>query len=201
MRKGVGWIFVGLFIMIVPAVVVSGYQTIGPYYKWNYEVHSHILNAYYANSPELMINELTACEQGMRNLGLTQDLYGAWLPWEQTPDIRMDYQYHHLEAIINRTWAVIEWRNETYTKNGTAPETLGDVYNEKMDNLRGFLMEDGWSDWISYRAFFVHQYLWVVIWNDIVVWLVVLLGLGVIIAGLVQMKGGFTRFQRKKISP
>jgi hypothetical protein len=197
MKKGVGWILIGLLILIVPAVVISGYQTIGPSYEWNYEVHSHILNAYYANSPELMISELTACENGMRRLGLTPDLYGAWLPWEKTPDIRMDYQYNHLEAIINRTKAVIEWRNLTYTKNGSAPETLGDVYNEKMDNLRGFLIEDGWSDWISYRAFFINEYLWLVLWDDILCWFVYLLGVVVIIVGVVQLKGGFGRFRKR----
>jgi len=184
-------------ILIVPAVVISGYQTIGPYYEWNYEVHSHMLNAYYANSPELMITELSACENGMRDLGLTPDLFGAWLPWEKTPDIRMDYQYNHLDAIINRTKAVIEWRNLTYTTNGSAPETLGDVYNEKMDNLRGFLVEDGWSDWISYQAFFVNEYLWLVIWDDILCWFVYLLGFAVIIGGIVHMKGGVGRFRKR----
>jgi hypothetical protein len=197
MKKGVGWILIGLLILIVPAVVISGYQTIGPSYEWNYEVHSHILNAYYANSPELMISELTACENGMRRLGLTPDLYGAWLPWEKTPDIRMDYQYNHIDAIINRTKAVIEWRNLTYTTNGSAPETLGDVYNEKMDNLRGFLIEDGWSDWISYRAFFINEYLWLVLWDDILCGFVYLLGVVVIIVGVVQLKGGFGRFRKR----
>ncbi|HIH28306.1 MAG TPA: hypothetical protein HA260_00720 [Thermoplasmata archaeon] len=200
MKKGLVWILVGLVILILPAALLSGYQTIGPNYQWNYEVHSHILNAYYANSPELMISELNSCEEGMRNLGLTAELYGAWLPWEQTPDIRMDYQYNHIDAIINRTKAVIEWRNQTYTKNGTAPETLGDVYNEKMDNLRGFLVEDGWSDWISYRAFFVHGYLWLVIWNDIVSWGVYLVGFIILLVGLVSLKKGFSGF-RKKGSP
>jgi len=95
---------------------------------------------------------------------------------------------------------VIEWRNQTYTKNGTAPETLGDVYNEKMDNLRGFLVEDGWSDWISYRAFFVHGYLWLVIWNDIVSWGVYLVGFIILVVGLVSLKKGFSGF-RKKGSP
>lgn len=197
MKKGIGWIVLGLLILIVPAVAISGYQTVGPYYEWNYEVHSHILNAYYANSPELMILELSACVQGMRTLGLTPEMYGAWLPWEKTPDIRMDYQYNHLNAIINRTKAVIEWRNLTYTTNGSAPETLGDVYNEKMDNLRGFLVEDGWSDWISYQAFFVNEYLWVVIWNDIACWFVYLLGLLIIIGGIVRMKGGFKGVRKR----
>jgi hypothetical protein len=188
MKKGFVWIILGLLILILPASLISGYQTIGPYYKWNYEVHSHIYNAYYANSPELMIIQLNLCEQGMRNLGLSPDMYGAWLPWEQTPDIRMDYQYSHIDAIINRTKAVIEWRNQTYTKNGTAPETLGDVYNEKMDNLRGFLVEDGWSDWISYRAYFVNGYLWLVIWNDILCWFVYLFGIIIILIGIVRLK-------------
>jgi uncharacterized membrane protein len=80
MKKGLVWILVGLVILILPAALLSGYQTIGPNYQWNYEVHSHILNAYYANSPELMISELNSCEEGMRNLGLTAELYGAWLP-------------------------------------------------------------------------------------------------------------------------
>jgi hypothetical protein len=140
-----------------------------------------------------MIVQLNLCEQGMRNLGLTPDMYGAWLPWEQTPDIRMDYQYSHIDAIIERTKAVIEWRNETYTKNGSAPETLGDVYNTKMDNLRSFLVEDGWSDWISYRAFFVNNYLWLVIWNDIVSWCVYLVGIIIIFIGIVSLRKEYKR--------
>jgi hypothetical protein len=66
-----------------------------------------------------------------------------------------------------------------------------------MDNLRGFLVEDGWSDWISYQAFFVHQYLWLVIWNDIIVWFVALAGVLVIIGGLVHLRGGFGRFRKR----
>jgi hypothetical protein len=200
MKKGHIWILLGLLILVLPAVLISGFQSVGPYYKWNYEVHSHMSNAYYANSPELMILQLTLCEEGMRNLGLSPDMYGAWLPWEKTPDVRMDFQYSHIDAILNRTKSVIEWRNQTYTKNGSAPETLGDVYNEKMDNLRGFLVEDGWSDWISYRAYFVNEYLWLVLWNDIVCWFVYLFGIIIILLGVVSLKKGF-RFTRNKGNP
>jgi hypothetical protein len=178
---------IGILIAIIFPMISMTYDTVGPSYKFNNEIHSHMINAYYANSPELMIQQLALCEQGMRNLDLDESLYGSYLPWLQTPEIKMDYQYNHLNAIIDRTKSVIEWRNETYTQNGTAPETLGDVYNTKMANLRSFLIEGGWSDWISYQAFYVHDYLWLKIYWDFIEPILCLIGVVLIIFGIYNL--------------
>jgi hypothetical protein len=133
----------------------------GPSYTFNLKVHSHMENAYFANTPELMITQLQECKQGMIDLGLTSDMYDAYWTWDRVPHRQMAYQYQHIDSIISRAEAVIEWRNENYGSGSSdiTSESLGDVYEVKMDNLRGFLKEEGWSDWIAHGAYYANHHL------------------------------------------
>lgn len=148
-------------ILIAIFTIASVYDMVGPAYEFRREVHGHMENAYYADHPELMKKEIELSIDGMNNLNLERNMYGAFWPWDKTPDRKMDYQYKHLDGILNRVEAVIIWRDANYGENATGgTEALGDVYEAKMDNLRAFLQEEGWSDWIAQDTFYVSQHLW-----------------------------------------
>lgn len=145
---------------LVPLILFSTYGSIAVDFTYNREVGGHVRNAYEVNTPESMIAELNQTVSGMRRLGLTEDMYSAFFPWERTPDRSMGFQYQFLAQLINRTEAVILWRTLAYGGNST-PETLGDVYEQKMDNLRTFMTEsciDGsiCTDWIARDVYLLH---------------------------------------------
>ena len=131
-----------------------GYFQVDPEYKR--EVHGHVLNAYYANTPDLMLSELQQARQGMVNLGLEPGQYSTLKTWHQTPDNRMDYQYSIIDSVIERVRAVKEDRERQEAAGQS--DQLGDVYETKMDNLRGFLKEEGWIDDIAKGAFVIEQH-------------------------------------------
>jgi len=163
MEKGT----IGIVVIVVSALIFGlGWAAIaigdmtGPAYKFNYAVHSHMENAYYSNEPTLMKSELLMAIDGMHELGLTDEMYGAYWGWDKVASMRMSYQYRHLNGIVERIDSVIQWRNEVYSSNsGQMPETLGDVYEQKMDNLREFLNDECWSDWIAHDAFYANFHL------------------------------------------
>jgi len=169
------WV-VSLIVAVLSILSIVGlhlYDSVVLFPTYNRAVHSHMENAYFANTPELMKKELLLSVSGMKELGLKEDMYSVVLPWEMTPEKRMDYQFSHLESIISRIDSVGEWRKNVYEKGGTQ-ESLGDVYEIKMDNLRNFLKEDSWSDWIAEGAFYANVYSWFVWANILLGWLLVL---------------------------
>jgi hypothetical protein len=147
---------------LVPSILFSAYGSTVVNFNYDRDVGGHVVNAYEVNTPEAMIAELNLTVAGMRRLGLTEGMYSAFFPWERTPDRSMGFQYQFLDQLINRTEAVILWRTLAYNGNST-PETLGDVYEQKMDNLRTFMTEgcsDGsisvCTDWIARDVYFLH---------------------------------------------
>lgn len=140
-----------ILIGIISAMVFQ--ITMKPEYTKN--VHGHMVNAYYSNTPELMIENLEKAKQGMINLGLTENLYMSHYSWEQTPDNKMDYQYKHIDSIIERAYDVIEWREDASHESGTQ---ANDIYEQKMKNLRNFLKSEGWSDDIAYETWLAHNH-------------------------------------------
>jgi len=156
-------IFATILLCIFIGSVAVG-NMVGPRYQYQKAVHSHMENAYGASTPELMESQIDLAMQGMRQLGLTEDLYGKLMPWQQTPDWRMDYCYLHLQAIIDRCHEVIDWRNHQDLSSGQ----VTDIYNQKMNNLRGFIIEGGWSDWIAQNAFYVNYHPFYYVWWHIV---------------------------------
>jgi hypothetical protein len=137
--------------------------------EYNKAVRGHIISAYWADTPELMIEELKAARQGMEDLGLTPDMYSDPRPWKQTPDRSMRYQYAHIDAIIERAYDVIEWREGHRQGHGGE---INDVYGSKMRDLRDFIREDTWSDWIAKDTFYLHNYTWLSIWHKFAGWFV-----------------------------
>jgi hypothetical protein len=155
-------------ILIVLNMTVWYVDASGASFEFQNKVHSHMENAYYANSPELMKTQLQECVQGMRELKLTPDMYGAFMPWDRIPSKQMQYQYQHIDSIIQRVDYVIEWRDSMYNNTtGIQPEQLGDVYNQKMDNLRSFIKAEGWSDWIAHDAYYTNHYMWLYLISQI----------------------------------
>jgi hypothetical protein len=159
------WLYLGgsiFFITILIAIVIGAsiFDMTRPNFEFNTSVHSHMENAYFANNPELMNSELNMAIDGMKDLNLKENMYGSIWWWENVPHRRMDYQYRHLEGVVSRVDSVIDWRNKVYAENNNQmSETLGDVYEQKMDNLRGFLKEDGWSDWIAKDCYYANYYI------------------------------------------
>ena len=154
--------YAALFLVtLVATVAFAANGSVVVNFAYEREVGGYVRNAYEVNTPEAMISELTKAVAGMRRLGLTDEMYGAYLPWERTPDVSMAFQYQYIDQLINRTEAVIAWRTLAYSGN-TTPETLGDVYEQKMDNLRSFMTEgcsDRWvcTDWIARDVYYVYQ--------------------------------------------
>lgn len=149
------------------------YFVIQPEFKR--EVHGHVVNAYYANTPDLMIRELQESRSGMEHLNLDPSMYSTLVPWKKTPDNRMDYQYGLIDSVISRAEAVKEDRDRQMKQGGS--DQLGDVYEQKMDNLRGFLKEEGWVDDIAAKAFVIKHHPYVAWWEawggwTIIPWLI-----------------------------
>jgi hypothetical protein len=158
---------IAIFATVVLGIFISSVSVgnmVGPRYQYQKAVHSHMENAYGASTPELMESQLDLAMQGMRQLGLTEDLYGKLMPWQQTPDWRMDYCYLHIQAIIDRCHEVIDWRNHQDLSSGQ----VTDIYNQKMNNLRGFIIEGGWSDWIAQNAFYVNYHPFYYVWFGVI---------------------------------
>ena len=148
-------------IALTVAIVYGANGVVSVNFAYEREVGGHIRNAFEVNTPEAMISELNKSVAGMHALGLVDGMYAAYFLWEQTPDRSMSFQYEYIDQLINRTEAVILWRTLAYNGNST-PETLGDVYEQKMDNLRSFMTE-GCSDrlvctdWIARDVYYVYR--------------------------------------------
>lgn len=147
---------------ILLALLIFGSIAFGVYqyyvsYQYDKTIGSHLDNAYEVNTPERMIVELQLAKQGMINSGLTEDNYGALI--FKKPSNSMAFQYNFLDSIIERAQAVQIWYNNVYNTNGSTQESLGDVYEQKMDNLREFILENGRSDWIANDAWYVKNHI------------------------------------------
>jgi len=149
---------IGAILLTIAIIALIG-LAIGHYYiSYQYEkvIGGYMDNAYDMNTPDKMLEQLQLAKQGMIDEGLTEDMYGAWI--FKKPSNRMDMQYKHLDSIIERVKAVDTWYNETYKEGSTNTETLGDVYEQKMDNLREFIMEDVRSDWIAKDTWYINNH-------------------------------------------
>ena len=144
------------WVLLFAGILV--YDMTGPGYAYNKAVSSHLLNAYELNTPEAMKAEILLAKQGMKDLSLESSDYCSILYWEQTPDCSMSMQYEYLDGLVDRVDSVIDWKDKMYAANNTAVETLGDVYEQKMDNLRYFLTEGGESDWIGRETYYAKNY-------------------------------------------
>lgn len=136
-------------------ILIYGYSY---YTNYQYEkiIGSHMMNARDMNTPSRMLDELNLAKHGMVEEGLTKDMNGAL--FFKKPSNSMDFQYEHIDSIIERVKAVDVWYNKVYkSETGQQAETLGDVYEQKMDNLRDFIMEDTRSDLIAHNTWLIQH--------------------------------------------
>ena len=161
MGKGIGILLLVLSVIGIIGLGISHY-VVG--YSYEKKIGSYMENAYNMNTPSRMKEQLLLAEQGMKNEGLTPEMYGAWI--FKKPDNSMSYQYQHLDSIIERVDVVQKWYDEVYGNDSKSSETLGDVYEQKMDNLRQFIMEDTRSDWIAKDTWYInnHFFYYLFVW-------------------------------------
>lgn len=146
-----------LIIVLLLIAGIIGFSAYWVSFQYERDIGSHIENAYEVNTPERMIAELEFAKQGMREADLKEGDYGAL--FFKKPDNSMAWQYDFIDSIVERAKAVQEWQDKVES-DGKAVESLGDVYENKMDNLRGFLKEGDRADWIAKDAWYVKNHLW-----------------------------------------
>lgn len=178
--NGFGFIF-GLmcFVMILTPFGFGIYKCTTVDYQFNNAVHSHMENAYYSSDPSTMRTELNETVNGMRQLGLTDNLYGALFPWDRTPDHQMKWQYQHIASIQTR---VDEW--EKWEKSNAGSQQMQDVNSQKLDNVRHFIKGDGWSDDIASMAYFCNFYMWLVYGMVLPLLILLFVYLAILFAGM-----------------
>jgi hypothetical protein len=176
---GILLVIFGVFI-----IVCSGFYSYYLNYQYNSKIGGYMENAIDMNTPNKMYEQVSLAKLGMMKEGLTKNNYGAWI--FKRPDNSMKMQYEHIDSILERIKAVEEWKNKVYSNNSQGVETLGDVYEQKMTNLRKFIANDldGFSDrsdWIAEDAWYVKNHL---IWK-LTKWLWYLLSLIIVTIGIV----------------
>jgi hypothetical protein len=149
--------------------------------SWKYEttIGAYMENAQDMNTPDGMLEQLVLCTNAMRKNGLTDNLNSKWI--FKTPSTSMRFQYNHIRAIIERAKAVEQWKNQTYKTTGTSQtENMGDVYNQKMENLRHYITNQTRSDWIARGAWYVNlNFFWYmpvhILWISLLILVIVFL--------------------------
>jgi hypothetical protein len=123
------------------------------------------LGGYIANSvdtitPESFKEQLLLFKAAMIKEGLTEDKYGALIFKNQKNS--MKFQYQHIESILDRADAMIQWQEASYetpTQTTYSPEAFRDVFNDKMNNLRNYINEGNIrSDWIAKDTWYLENH-------------------------------------------
>ncbi len=180
-------IVAGVCLLIIAGASLAGAciaLTVGPAYDFNNAVHAHMENAYWAADPETMRSELLLAQDGMRGLGLTDAMYSKFWPWEKTPDNQMKWQYDHTGSVIIRCDEFIDW---IAAQNGSQSQQLQDVYGQKLDNIRAFLYDGGWSDDIAKDAYYLKVCPLYVVYIPLAAGIIALLGAVGALSGLLRL--------------
>ena len=143
------WLVVIIATLALPLFWFNAYRVD---YQYEKAIGSYIENAYEVNTPDRMIAEIEKAIAGMKMV-LSPENYGAM--WFKKPDNKMAWQYDFLDSVIERAQSVQIWYDNVYKEGSQNTESLGDVYEQKMDNLREFLKENGRADWIAKDAWYV----------------------------------------------
>ena len=144
-------------ILALSFVGCFAYLVVTENYEYNSAVRSHMENAYYSADPDTMRSELVLAIEGMRSLGLTDEMYSKWLPWEKVPQNQMAWQYKHMDSILTRVDEFKAW--ELSQAGSSSSQQMQDVYTQKLDNVRSFILNGGWSDDVAQGAYSVNYYL------------------------------------------
>lgn len=148
-----------IFGIVACVLVIIGLISIDAYINYEYErdIGSHMDNARDCLTPDCMLTELNSAKQSMKDAGLTDNMYGAIIFKKSSNS--MKFQYQHLDSIIERVQSVKEWEVKSQEQGNF--EGMKDVYNEKMNNLRLYIHDEGArSDWIADDTWKIKNYLW-----------------------------------------
>ncbi len=145
-KRGLLFILLGfLFLGIVAGFHYNFIKNVE--YPYEVAIGSHFNNAYKMPTPEGILKELNLAIEGMEKMEITPDLYSKWFSWQETPDKSMAFSYAYINNVINRTEAVIEWREQSIYNN---TEQFQDVYERKVESIRlmigddrGYILIDG----------------------------------------------------------
>lgn len=183
MGKGVSlfcWFIVFLLCIVLVVFFVYGYIV---KYQYERQLGAYMETATDTITPESFKEQMLLFKDAVAKSGLTNDDYGAM--WFKKPDNSMVFQMQHIDSIIGRADAMIQWKDTVYA-NGTqtlpagqiSAEAFRDVYNDKMNNLRTYIHAEGYrSDWIAKDAWYVKNhpimyFSWIV---DLIIFIVIVL--------------------------
>jgi hypothetical protein len=151
------------FISFILGVCLVAYM-VGDYfisYQYENAMGSYMETAKDTITPESFKEQLLLFKNAVEESGLTEEDYGAL--WFKKPDNSMKFQIQHVDSIIGRADAMIQWQQTSYNTSSqpiyASPESFRDVYNEKMNNLRFYIHSEGIrSDWIAKDAWYVKNH-------------------------------------------
>lgn len=173
---------IGVMIMLLSAIAFVGLIVSHVMVSYQYEriLGSYMETATDTITPESFKEQLLAFKAAINTSGLTEDDYGAWI--FKKPDNSMKFQIQHIDSIIGRADAMLQWKNTVYNNGSqTLPagqisaEAFRDVYNDKMNNLRTYIHAEGYrSDWIAQDAWYVKYHLFYYFWVYLVYLLLII---------------------------
>jgi hypothetical protein len=153
----------GAFCGTICLFAIIGLSIGGVYVNYQYEnkIGAYFDNALDCITPDCILIQLDDGYNAIKDSGLTKDDYGAWI--FKKPSNKMEFQFQHLDAVIERAKSVQDWKEKVYA-NGTQAETMQDVYTQKMDNLRKYITGEGSrSDWIAKDAWYLkYHFFWAI---------------------------------------
>lgn len=155
-------------------------------YPYEVAVGSHFNNAYKMPTPEGILAELNLAMEGMERLNITPNLYSKWFSWEETPDNSMVFSYAYINDVINRTEAVIEWREQSINNN---TEQFQDVYEKKVESIRLMIGDDrGYIlvDRPIKKAYLLEQYPIYYFGDLVVLPLIAMMFIGILVGGVLS---------------
>lgn len=156
----------GFFAGTICLILLISFFSYSIYINYQYErsIGAYFDNAEDCITPECILIQLNSGYEAIKKSGLTEDDYGVLI--FKKPSNKMEFQFQHLDAIIERAKSVQEWKNKIYSNN-TQGETMKDVYTEKMDNLRSYVtgisltqssINYGRSDWIAEDSWYLKNH-------------------------------------------
>jgi Flp pilus assembly protein TadB len=159
-KRGSASLISGMLVIFLIFILI-GFGVYWYYVNYTYErdIGAYFDNAVDCITPECILIQLNDGRQAIVDAGLTEDMYGVFI--FKKPDNSMKFQYQHIDAIIERAESVQDWKDKVYA-NGTQAETMKDVYTEKMDNLRNYIIGEGYrSDWIAKDTWMIKNHLFI----------------------------------------
>lgn len=122
-------------LLCASAVVTYTWYTSELRYSFKNNIEATRDLQYWAETPEDYVRYGEAYLDGIKATGLTEDDYTQFWAWDQHDRNTVGWYMSYIESTITRGYDTITWKNGLYY-NKTVSEVMGDVYEEKMDELR-----------------------------------------------------------------